>query len=75
MVFVKAMKALALAGAVMPVMGCAVGVGLIFSALIGGVAISPDVEDTLFSHAMLGFALVETFLVVIVAVLGMVFVS
>lgn len=45
----------------MPLMGCAVATGLIFSSLIKGVAYSPDLEEVLFNYTALGFAFVESF--------------
>ena len=42
-------------------MGCAVATGLIFAALIRGIAYAPDYEETLFNYTTLGFAFVETF--------------
>ena len=68
MVFVKGLKSVAMAHALVPLAGCAVGLGLVFHAFIQGVSYSPDMEDTLFSHAMLGFALVESFMVIALAV-------
>ena len=50
------------------------GLGLIFQGLVRGAAYAPDAEDQLFGHAMLGFALIESFMVVIVAVIVIVFV-
>lgn len=73
MIFVKAVKCLALATALLPLGGCAVGLGLIFGAFLRSVAYSPELEDALFSHAMLGFALVETFMVVTLATMGAIY--
>jgi F0F1-type ATP synthase membrane subunit c/vacuolar-type H+-ATPase subunit K len=56
--------------AVAPLSGCASGVGVIFGSLLSAEAYSPEMDEALFSHAMLGFALVETF-----AVLSFVFVG
>ena len=39
--------------------GAAVGVGLIFAALIGGTARNPSLYKQLFNSAILGFALTE----------------
>ena len=39
--------------------GAAIGVGLIFGALIGGVARNPSLKKELFNNAILGFALTE----------------
>jgi F0F1-type ATP synthase membrane subunit c/vacuolar-type H+-ATPase subunit K len=64
MLFVKALKALALAHAIGPLVGCALGLGIVFNGFIRAVAYAPDMEDALFSHAMLGFALIESFMVI-----------
>ncbi len=72
MVFVKAMKSVALATAVLPLGGCAVGLGLIFAALLRAEAYAPDLGSALFGRAMLGFALVETFMVVVLAIIGLI---
>jgi len=73
LLFLKALKSLALAHAVNPVGGCAVGIGLIFNAFIRGIAYSPELEDSLFSQAMLGFALIESFLIIAIATLGLIY--
>jgi F-type H+-transporting ATPase subunit c len=39
--------------------GAAIGVGLIFAALINGVARNPSLRKELFNNAILGFALTE----------------
>lgn len=39
--------------------GAAIGVGLVFSALIMGVSRNPSLKQELFSNAILGFALTE----------------
>lgn len=73
MIFVKAVKCLSLATALLPLGGCAVGLGLIFGSFLRAVAYSPEMEDALFSHAMLGFALVETFMVVTLGTMGLIY--
>lgn len=60
-VFVKAIKSLAIAIAALPFAGCAVAVGIIFGALLRAESYAPDMGNVLFTRAMLGFALVETF--------------
>ena len=74
MVFVKAVKSLAFATALLPLGGCAVGLGLIFAALLRAEAYSPELSTALFGRAMLGFALVETFMVVVLAIVGLIYV-
>ena len=59
--FVKASKALALSISFLPIMGCALGTGVLFAALVRSISYSPDNEDTLFGYAALGFAFIETF--------------
>ena len=39
--------------------GVGAGIGIVFSALIGGVARNPSMLKQLFSYAILGFALTE----------------
>ena len=73
MVFIKSLKCLAFATALIPVAGCAIGVGLIFASLLQSEAYAPESSNGLFSRAMLGFALIETFLVVILAVIGLIY--
>ena len=50
-----------------PITGCAIGTGLIFAAFQRALAFNPEAEDSLFQSAIVGFALVETFMVIIVA--------
>lgn len=45
----------------MPLTGCAIATGLVFSALIKGISYAPDVEEILFNYTTLGFAFVESF--------------
>ena len=68
------MKSVAFAAAVLPLGGCAIGVGLIFAALMRAESYAPDIAASLFGRAMLGFALVESFMFIIVATLGLIFV-
>ena len=72
-VFVKAVKCLSMGFAVTPLGGCAVGVGAIFGSFIKALAFSPDLEDTLFTQALLGFALIETFMVITVGVVVLIY--
>jgi F0F1-type ATP synthase membrane subunit c/vacuolar-type H+-ATPase subunit K len=72
-VFIKAVKCLSFATALLPLGGCAVGLGLIFAALLRAESYAPELDDVLFSHAMLGFALVETFMVVVLGIVGVVY--
>jgi len=57
----------------MPLLGCAVATGVIFSSLIKAISYAPDLEETLFNYASLGFALVETFAFMLFFVAGFIF--
>ena len=70
-----ALKAVAIAVALLPLGGCAVGIGLIFAALLRSESYAPELASSLFGRAMLSFALVETFLIVVVAGVGFIYVS
>lgn len=74
MLFVKAAKIVALASVFTPITGCAIGTGLIYSALVRGCAYAPEQEEIMFNYASLGFAFVETFAFMLIAV-GMVIIS
>jgi F0F1-type ATP synthase membrane subunit c/vacuolar-type H+-ATPase subunit K len=71
MLFIKSAKVLSLGVLFLPLTGCALATGIIFAALIRGIAYAPDLEDTLFNYTTLGFAFVESFafLLFIVAVI------
>ena len=45
--------------ATISLMGAAIGIGIIFAALIIGITVRPDVTETIFRYAILGFALTE----------------
>jgi len=57
--FVSSAKLVGSGLATIGVAGSAIGIGLIFGALIIAVARNPSLKDQLFSLAMLGFALTE----------------
>ena len=73
MVFIKAVKCLSFAIALAPLTGCAMGLGYIFGSFLRAVSYTPDLEDILFSHAMLGFALVESFMIVTMLIVTVVY--
>lgn len=75
MIFVKAIKCVSFAVALLPLGGCAIALGMIFGSFLRAVAYAPDMEDALFGHAMMGFALVETFMAVILAIIGLIYVT
>lgn len=52
-------KALGAGCATVSVSGSGVGIGIIFSGLMTSVSKNPSLESTLFSYAVLGFALTE----------------
>jgi F0F1-type ATP synthase membrane subunit c/vacuolar-type H+-ATPase subunit K len=58
---VKASKIIALGIVSLPLTGCAIATGIVFASLINSISRSPDLEDSLFNSAMLGFAFVESF--------------
>jgi len=49
------------------------GLGYIFGSFLRSVSYTPDLEDILFSHAMLGFALVESFMIVTMLIIGLIY--
>jgi F0F1-type ATP synthase membrane subunit c/vacuolar-type H+-ATPase subunit K len=61
MLFVKAAKVIALSITFLPLMGCAIATGMVFSSLIRGISYSPDSEEVLFNYTTMGFAFVESF--------------
>ena len=61
LLFVKAAKLVAFAMVFVPITGCAIATGLIYSALVNATAFAPETEDMVFNYASLGFAFVETF--------------
>jgi F-type H+-transporting ATPase subunit c len=42
------------------IIGSGIGIGVVFGALIFGVAINPEIVNRLFGYAILGFALTES---------------
>lgn len=68
------MKGIALSITSIPLGGCAVAVGLIFAALLRSESYAPEIGGALFTKAMLGFGLIETFALFILALSGAVFV-
>jgi F0F1-type ATP synthase membrane subunit c/vacuolar-type H+-ATPase subunit K len=61
LLFVKAAKVISLSITFLPLTGCAIATGLVFSALVRGIAYSPEQEDVLFNYTTLGFAFIESF--------------
>ena len=73
MLFVKAAKVVALSIAFLPLTGCAIGTGLIFASLLKSLSYAPDSEESLFSYAALGFAFVESFALMLFALVGLIY--
>jgi F0F1-type ATP synthase membrane subunit c/vacuolar-type H+-ATPase subunit K len=67
------MKIMAFSFASAPLFGCAIATGVMFSSFIKGVGYSPDLEDSLFSLTMMGFAPIETFTVLTLAIIGVIY--
>lgn len=59
--FLVGMKVLGAALCVMPLGGCALGIGLVFSGLLYGICRNPDAYDAAFGAALLGLAMIEVF--------------
>ena len=66
MAFLLGMKVLGAAICVVPLGGCALGIGLVFSGLLYGICRNPDAYDSAFGAALLGLAMVEVFAVLCV---------
>lgn len=72
MLFVKAAKVMALGVTFVPLLGCAVGTGILYAALIKGVSYAPDQEEKLFNYSTLGFAFIESFAFLLFFVAGII---
>ena len=55
------MKILAAAICLIPLAGCAIGIGLIFSGLLYGLTRNPGAYDVVFGLSLLGLSLIEMF--------------
>jgi F0F1-type ATP synthase membrane subunit c/vacuolar-type H+-ATPase subunit K len=55
----NAIKYIAVALCMIPMFGVATGIGNIFSSLIAEISRNPAAKSTLFTYALIGFALVE----------------
>lgn len=67
------MKCIALSLVVFPLGGCAIGVGKLFASFLTALSYAPDLEDTLFSNTLFGFAMIELFMVIILGVAGLIY--
>ncbi len=59
--FLVGMKVVGAALCVLPLGGCALGIGLVFGGLLYGVCRNPDAYDLAFGAALLGLAMIEVF--------------
>lgn len=73
LLFIKAAKVLAFGITFIPILGCAIGTGILFSALVKGAAYAPEQTDVLFNYAMLGFAFIETFAFMLFGIMGLIY--
>ena len=73
LLFIKAAKVIAISIAFIPLAGCAVATGIIFAALVRGIAYAPDLEETLFNYTTLGFAFVESFAFLLLAAVAIIY--
>ena len=69
------MKILAISICLLPLIGCAIGIGAVFSSLIYGVSRNPASYDTTFSLALMGFALIELLVFIALGVIVFVFIA
>ena len=61
MAFLVGMKVFSAAICILPLGGCALGIGLVFSGLLYGICRNPDAYDLAFGAALLGLAMIEVF--------------
>ena len=61
MAFLVGMKVFSAAICILPLGGCALGIGLVFSGLLYGICRNPDAYDIAFGAALLGLAMIEVF--------------
>jgi F0F1-type ATP synthase membrane subunit c/vacuolar-type H+-ATPase subunit K len=73
MVFLVGMKILAASICILPLGGCALGVGLIFCGLLYGISRNPSAYDSVFSLSLLGLAMIELFAFICVICAGAAF--
>ena len=60
-VFLVGMKIMAAAICILPLGGCALGIGFIFCGLLYGLARNPSAYDAIFGLSLLGLAMIELF--------------
>lgn len=59
--FLIGMKVFGAAICIVPLGGCALGIGLVFGGLLYGICRNPDAYDMAFGAALLGLAMIEVF--------------
>lgn len=69
-VFLVGMKVVAAAICMLPLGGCALGVGLIFCGLLYGISRNPSAYDSVFGLSLLGLAMIELFAFICVIAAG-----
>jgi F0F1-type ATP synthase membrane subunit c/vacuolar-type H+-ATPase subunit K len=60
-VFLVGMKVVAIAMCLLPLAGCALGIGVIFSGLLYGLTRNPSAYDLVFGLSLLGLSMIEIF--------------
>jgi len=60
-VFLLGMKVIGTALCIVPLTGCAIGLGIIFGNLLMGICRNPDAYEMAFGAALLGLAMIEVF--------------
>ena len=60
-VFLMGMKVVAAAICILPLAGCALGIGMVFCGMLYGVSRNPMSYDTVFGLSLLGLAMIELF--------------
>ena len=74
MTFLLGMKLVSAAMCVIPLGGCALGIGFIFSGLLYGICRNPDAYDLAFSASLLGLAMIEVFAFLSLIAAGVVYI-
>jgi F0F1-type ATP synthase membrane subunit c/vacuolar-type H+-ATPase subunit K len=73
MVFLLGMKTIATGLCLLPLLGCALGIGIVFAGLLYGISRNPNAYDVVFGISLLGLAMIELFAFIAVIVAAMVF--
>jgi len=67
------MKVIAIAICLLPLAGCALGIGVIFSSLLYGLTRNPSAYDTVFGLSLLGLSMIEIFAFICLGVAAILF--